>query len=51
MSKPELLKILRQLAKSTDTETAHVAADDAVLTYLNDREIATAYRRITKWYA
>ena len=46
-----LLKQLKQLSKSNDTETAHADADKLILNYLNDSDIKAAYEKIKKWYA
>lgn len=51
MTKTELLKRLRQLAKSDDTESAHAIADDSLIAFINDDKIRAAYHAITKWYA
>lgn len=51
MSKEELLKKLSDCAESDDTEAAHGDADDALIAYINDAEIATAYGMVHKWYA
>jgi hypothetical protein len=51
MTKEELLKELEVCAKSDDTEGAHVAADNALINFIDDIEIADAYRKIRKWYA
>lgn len=51
MTKQRLLRTLERLAESDDTESAHSAADDALIAFINDEEIAIAYRAIPKWYA
>lgn len=51
MSKTELLEALRQCATLDDTENAHVLADHALLEYVNDSDVTSAYREIRKWYA
>lgn len=51
MTKDELIARLRELAESGDTERAHGEADDALLAYINDPDIAAAYDAIEKWYA
>lgn len=51
MSKDELLIILKQIEASHDTEHAHVLADEALVSYIDDSEIKTAYEKLEKWYA
>lgn len=51
LKRQQLLDVLRVLAKLNDTEIAHSDADDALLRYINDAEIESAYNEITKWYA
>jgi len=34
-----------------DTEEEHVAADQALVEFINDAEVARAYDAISKWYA
>ena len=46
-----LLAELRKQAESGDPEVAHGRADDALLAYIDDREVAEAYQAIDKWYA
>lgn len=45
----ELARIKREV--SGDIEAAHGLADDAILSYINDQEIESAYADIPKWYA
>lgn len=48
------LAVLRELANSDDTETAHYDADDIlceILTALGYTEIVDAYNAIDKWYS
>lgn len=53
--KPErrvaLLRELHRIRDEEDTEGGHVAADKAILDYINDDEITAAFRLIPKWYA
>lgn len=51
--KAKLLATLAALATSPngDKEQDHVNADDALLEFINDPEISTAYDAIYKWYA
>lgn len=51
MTKEELLMVLKECVENTDTECAHADADDALISYINDPEIAEAYAAIGKWYA
>lgn len=51
MTKDELVAIVTGLQSETDPEDAHIAADNALLHYIDDPEIATAYREIERWYA
>lgn len=54
MTKQELideLKLQEELAKH-DAEEAHGNADDLLIRYIDDEDIAKAYAAITpKWYA
>lgn len=51
MTKKELLKILDKCAKDSDTEKAHSVADDALLEFIADGNISSAYKQVKKWYA
>jgi len=51
MNKTELLQKLKDLSESYDTEGAHVRADEAIIEYINDVEIKSAFEEIEKWYA
>ena len=51
LKKEDLLKILKGLEASGDTESAHADADDALIDFINDPEITEAYEKIDKWYA
>ncbi len=51
MTKAKLIKRLKELQVSSDYESAHWDADEAVITYINDAEIAEEYNKIHKWYA
>jgi hypothetical protein len=46
-------RVLEALRRTTDLgpEEGHIAADNALLDYIDDAEIAEAYGRITKWFA
>ena len=51
-SKEVLLKSLGEIAKiGGDQEAAHLAADRALIQYINDPEVKKAYEKIPKWYA
>mgnify|MGYP001581603131 CR=1 FL=1 len=50
-AKATLLKALRKALLSNDTEGAHVDADEALIVFINDPEITTAYYAVPKWYA
>lgn len=45
-----LLMDLSKLHGSKDPEAAHREADDLIIGYLQDKEIAEAYRLVPKWY-
>ncbi len=49
--KKALIERLERLASLNDRESAHGEADDALIEYINDPEIAAAYSAIEKWYA
>ena len=52
MNRDELLRTLQRLMVDTDDpEAAHIVADEALLAFINDSEIAKAYTAIPKWYA
>lgn len=46
-------KLLRQLeeAQYTDPENGHSLADDALIEFINDTDITTAYEKLERWYA
>jgi hypothetical protein len=53
MTKQELLEILKKLegiSPDQDVERPHIEADEALIEYINDPEIAEAYEKIPKWY-
>ena len=50
MTKDELLKELQEL-KGVDPEHAHLKADAVLLDYIDDKEIADAFKVLDKWYA
>lgn len=49
MTKEELIKKLRNVDENT--EEGHAEADNLLIEYINDKEIAEAYDAIHKWYA
>lgn len=51
MTKRGLLARLGAAAKNADTEGAHGDADKALLDYIDDAEVRTAYAAVDKWYA
>ena len=52
MNRTELLAMLRDRKGDTgDLELAHIEADEALLDYINDKEIAAAFHDIDRWYA
>lgn len=54
MDKITLLAHLRDLAKTSadgGEEGAHLAADHALLGFIDDDEISTAFLKITRWYS
>ena len=54
MTREEALEELVVLKHDSDTEMAHVHADDVLcqlLTALGYKDVVTAYRDIGKWYA
>jgi hypothetical protein len=51
MTKDELLKKLAECNENPDQEVAHVDADQLLVEYIGDDEIALAYHAIDKWFA
>jgi hypothetical protein len=51
VTKAALLKKLEKCVQDHDTESAHADADDALIEFINDEEIAAVYARVPKWYA
>ena len=51
MDKKELLEKMKELAKNSDYEMAHIEADNLLLLYIDDEEIIESYENIGKWYA
>ncbi len=50
MTKKKLLKTLAMCAENSDTERAHSDADEALVAFIGDPEIAAAYEAVSKWY-
>lgn len=46
--KKRLLKILNELKKLSDVEVAHAEADEALLSFIDDKEIERAFEEIGK---
>ena len=51
MDKKELINAFKLLQKFTDIERAHIEADELLLEYIGDEDIANEYNEIEKWYA
>ena len=51
MTKEELISGLKAIKDKFDTEEGHVEADQLLLEYINDEDIASAFNDIEKWYA
>lgn len=54
MTKTQAIEELNKLAKSADTEAAHVEADDILMAFLAEQgygDVAAAFARIDKHYA
>jgi len=53
MTKKQLKEKLEFIAKNMnrDPEAAHGRADDALLEYINDKDITNAFSNVNKWYA
>ena len=51
MTKQELIEKLKSLIDYADSEAGHSYADQALIEFINDPEIAEEYEKITKWYA
>lgn len=50
LTREALLTILSACAQNADVQEAHYDADAALIVYLDDRDIARAYDRVTKEY-
>lgn len=54
MTKQEVKAKLRELAEWGDIETAHVEADDAIMSFLKwlgHEDVVELFDKIDKWYA
>jgi len=51
MTKEELIFKLKNLIDSADSEDAHIEADNALVEFIGDPDIAIAFSEIRKWYA
>ena len=51
ISKAEAIAVLQELAGLQDVEIAHAEADEALLMYLNDKDIQEAFEEVPRWYA
>lgn len=52
MEKEELIKKLKMIFDlNGDVESAHAKADEALLEFINDKEVTETYDMIEKWYA
>lgn len=49
VDKKELIRILKR--DTGDKEVDHGNADDALLDFINDKEITEAFNSVDKWYA
>lgn len=51
LTRERLLAELRALQESGDPERAHAEADDLLLRFIDDPEVAEAFDAVPKWYA
>lgn len=54
LTRDDLLAVLRDIRDNyaqSDTECAHVDADEALVNFINDSEVTAAYNAINKWFA
>lgn len=57
MTRDELLKLLQRIGQEgiepegKYEESDHIAADNALLNFINDAEITEAFLSIKKWYS
>ena len=50
ISRKELLERLADLQEA-DPELAHIEADEAIMNYINDKEVEEAFDLLEKWYS
>lgn len=50
LTKARLIALLEEI-QGVDPEVGHATADDLLIAYIDDAEIAAAYKAIRKWYA
>lgn len=51
MTKYELVSKLKELQLLKCSESTHIEADELLLKYINDKDIADAFYDIDKWYS
>lgn len=54
INRDQALEILKVAQEESDTEYAHIVADDALCWFLNSlgyRDVVEEYEKIKKWYA
>lgn len=51
MEAQELIQKLSAINQNWDEEINHLMADDLLLEYINNPEVAKAFKSIKKWYA
>ena len=51
LTKEQLLRKLKFLSMLADLEIAHSEADQALLDFIDDDEIRSAFNSLDKWYA
>ena len=50
MKKETLIKILKDFCDG-DLEQAHINADEALLEFINDKDVTEAFKCNSRWYA
>lgn len=51
MTKHELLAALELYVDWGDPEIGHAKADEALLAFINDKDITAAFEAVPRWYA
>jgi hypothetical protein len=51
LSRKQLVHALTALTEANDAEVAHSAADQLLIEYIDDEEIADLFKSIVKWYS